>query len=531
MAIYGAVPPPEHVDHPVTADLDVPPPSQTPVAAHVAATPTAPIDIEAWTVSALESLSVSPVARGTGAPLLAINLDEQAEKAAVAIASAAAADNAPHAPNPPIRRPLSRRDSQKKRDALLKGSEGSRQRRRWENDRLVGVPNAQPPLPSDWEVHPTYPVQVVPYQVAQFWDTGLRQRIEDKTSRLQAQRKKQQRKDGSATGLGVGEVPRDLRDTAKRTPAVRGWVRVLEEPVRAFLAERSEASDAEGDSEDDEIVFVGRRQGTALTGGGGVGWKKARREVGSEPVDTGMVFDALGADDESASFKYAPATRVPQPATAAAAEAMMIMPSPFADLLPQAMADPLHLGLLRPPVPLRHHGRARAQGRLRHGTRPRRPRGAQEAYGPAPPAVGDVLSLTDVNVCRFRFPTFPSSLLFVCRRLWVRAGLARWARARNRIIDLLDCCDTRSFKRADSPRRGEDNTTCLLGDSGAVGTPIVTVTARMSESDAGFHGLSARFLMEMPAPPFRRFSVTLRRCLGHVAAFPASDLQEVECRD
>ncbi|KAK1594125.1 R3H-associated N-terminal domain-containing protein [Colletotrichum navitas] len=306
MAIYGAVPPPEDVDHPVAAHTDVPPPqSQTPVATYLAAqnattttttTTTAPIDIEAWTVSALESLSVSPIARGTGAPLLAIDLDQQQTK------KAAAADNAPSAQNPPIRRPLSRRDSQKKRDALLKGSEGSRQRRRWENDRLVGVPNAQPPLPSDWEVRPTYPVQVVPYQVAQFWDTGLRQRIEDKTSRLQAQRKKQQRKDGSATGLGVGEVPRDLRDTAKRTPAVRGWVRVLEEPVRAFLAERNEASDAEGDSEDEEIVFVGRRQGTAATGGG-VGWKKARREVGSEPIDTGMVFDALGADDESASFK------------------------------------------------------------------------------------------------------------------------------------------------------------------------------------------------------------------------------------
>ncbi|KAK2034874.1 hypothetical protein LX32DRAFT_607552 [Colletotrichum zoysiae] len=304
MAIYGAVPPPE--------DVDVPPQSQTPVAAAylaahssamAATTTTAPIDIEAWTVSALESLSVGPAARGTGAPLLAIDLDldQQAKKAAVAIA--AADDDAPAtAQNAPIRRPLSRRDSQKKRDALLKGSEGSRQRRRWENDRLVGVPNAQPPLPGDWQVQPTHPVQVVPYRVAQLWDAGLRQRAEDETSRLQARRKRQQRKDGSATGLGVGEVPRDLRDAAKRAPAVRGWLRALEEPVRAFLAERNDASDAEGDSEDDEIVFVGRRQGTAAPAAA-AGWKKARREVGSEPVDTGMVFDALGADDESASFK------------------------------------------------------------------------------------------------------------------------------------------------------------------------------------------------------------------------------------
>lgn len=166
-------------------------------------------------------------------------------------------------------------------------------------DRLIGVPNVRPPLPSDWEVHPTYPVQVVPYDIAKFWDTGLRQRIEDKTSKLQAQRKKQQRKNGSATGLGFGEVPRDLRDQAKRTPAVKGWVRVLEEPVRNFLKERSEETDAEGDSEDEEIVFVGRKGMSAA----GKGWKKARREVGSEKVDTGMVFDSLG-DDESASFKY-----------------------------------------------------------------------------------------------------------------------------------------------------------------------------------------------------------------------------------
>ncbi|GJD00592.1 Uv-damaged dna-binding protein [Colletotrichum higginsianum IMI 349063] len=303
MAIYGAVPPPGDTHNPTAeANPDVPPQSQTPVAALLAAqsATAGSVDIEAWTISALESLSVSPVARGTGAPL-AINLDEQARaKAAVTIAAAAtdADDALPPAQQTPIRRPLSRRDSQKKRDALLKGNEGSRQRRRWENDRLVGVPNVQPPLPSDWEVHPTYPVQVVPYQVAQFWDTGLRQRIEDKTSKLQAQRKRQQRKDGSATGLGVGEVPRDLRDTAKRTPAVRGWVRVLEEPVRDFLRDRRDDSDAEGDSEDEEIVFVGRRGMAAA----GKGWKKARREVGSEEVDTGMVFDSLG-DDESASFK------------------------------------------------------------------------------------------------------------------------------------------------------------------------------------------------------------------------------------
>ncbi|KAL0933483.1 uncharacterized protein CTRU02_212446 [Colletotrichum truncatum] len=305
MAIFGAVPPPESIDASVAptaaataaaAHPSIHPQSLTPPPAgfnpsHAA---TSAIDIEAWTISALESLSVSPIARGTGTPL-GINIDEHVTKpttVTIATETPAAAQQTP------IRRPLSRRDSQKKREALLKGNEGTRQRRRWENDRLIGVPNVQPPLPSDWEVHPTYPVQVVRYDIAKYWDTGLRERIEDKTAKLQAQRKKQQRKDGSATGLGMGEVPRDLRETAKRSPAIKGWVRVLEEPIRSFLKERSEESDAEGDSEDEEIVFVGRKGMTAA----GKGWKKARREVGSEKVDTGMVFDSLG-DDESASFK------------------------------------------------------------------------------------------------------------------------------------------------------------------------------------------------------------------------------------
>ncbi|TDZ54273.1 hypothetical protein CTRI78_v006442 [Colletotrichum trifolii] len=299
MAVFGAVPPPDNYEAPTTAaaaEPNLPPQSQTPpllTTLDPSQTPTAPIDIEAWTISALESLSVSPVARGTGTPL-AINIDEQVKTdATVTIATDVPATN-----QTPIRRPLSRRDSQKKREALLKGNEGSRARRRWENDRLVGVPNVQPPLPSDWEVHPTYPVQVVRYDIAKYWDSGVRERIDDKMTKLQAQRKKQQRKKGSATGLGAGEVPRDLREHAKRTPAVKSWVRVLEEPVRSFLKERSEESDAEGDSEDEEIVFVGRKGMSSA----GKGWKKARREVGSEKVDSGMVFDSLG-DDESGAFK------------------------------------------------------------------------------------------------------------------------------------------------------------------------------------------------------------------------------------
>ena len=169
----------------------------------------------------------------------------------------------------------------------------------------MGVPNAQPPQPADWEVRPTHPSHRVPYQLAQFWDRGVRQSVEDKAARLAAQRKRQQLAAGSATGLGRGEVPRDLRETAKRSPAVRGWVRALEEPVRQFLHSRADPEDADdeggSDSGDEEIVFAGRKSAAAEVGSRG-GWKMAHREVEKETVDQGMVFDSFG-DDEGAAFR------------------------------------------------------------------------------------------------------------------------------------------------------------------------------------------------------------------------------------
>lgn len=282
---------------------------------HAAPTPSAShtgIDIDAWTISALQSLSVSPIARGTGSPL-SIPIDElvlHRPRAATASKTTGAAravqfdadELAAAAP----RRPPSRRDSMARREALLKGKEGSRQRRRWENDRLIGVPNAQPPQPSDWHVQPTHPIHVVPYQVAQYWDRGVRERVGEQTRRLQAARKKQQLLSGSATGLGVGEVPRDLRESAKRSPAVRGWVRALEEPVRRFVHEHlSSGSSAEEDedeeeeealgSDEEEIVFAGRADAMREL-------REKKTRAARRDTRHGVVFDELG-DDESAAFK------------------------------------------------------------------------------------------------------------------------------------------------------------------------------------------------------------------------------------
>jgi hypothetical protein len=99
------------------------------------------VDIEAWTIEALQSLNVSPVARGTGAQL-SIPLDEtdaKIKKASVSIYDPRRAGCGGGITPPP--RPSSRRDSLRRREALLKGNEGSRQRRRWENGKPL------PPLP------------------------------------------------------------------------------------------------------------------------------------------------------------------------------------------------------------------------------------------------------------------------------------------------------------------------------------------------------------------------------------------------
>lgn len=194
-------------------------------------------------------------------------------------------------------------------------------------DHLMHVPNVQPPEPVDWEVHPTHPIHRVPYQLAQFWDHGVRQRIQDKTSRLQAARKKQQLKSGSATGLGVGEVPRDLRESTKRSPVIRTWVKALEEPVRQYMVDerrRRQSEDQanngnddddvdsaaeEMDSDDEEIVFVGRngrmrdlQEKRAAAAAAAARYRTAHRQVSQETVDSGLVFDSFG-DDESAAFK------------------------------------------------------------------------------------------------------------------------------------------------------------------------------------------------------------------------------------
>lgn len=127
MAIYSAVPPPHEQAHAPTHHHQL------------SSASTASVDIEAWTVSALQSLSISPVAVGTGNPL-SIPLDEDSRQAAAAtrmkLRNVTIDPDAVGTSDTSRRKLPRRRDSMDRREALLKGKEGSRQRRRWENGKL-----------------------------------------------------------------------------------------------------------------------------------------------------------------------------------------------------------------------------------------------------------------------------------------------------------------------------------------------------------------------------------------------------------
>lgn len=193
-----------------------------------------------------------------------------------------------------------RRDSLKRREALLKGKEGSRQRRRWENDRLLGNPHAQPPLPEDWEVRPaTYPRQSVPYFLAPLWDAQYARAKQQREQRNAAAKAPVTKEDAAAA-----KVKRELKEKLKRSRGARGLLQDLEEEVRAFVEqweEKRRELEREGlvepdSSEDEEIVFVGRN---------GAMSDDARRNRRLETLEKDkIVFESL-LHDHGASFGYA----------------------------------------------------------------------------------------------------------------------------------------------------------------------------------------------------------------------------------
>jgi hypothetical protein len=183
-------------------------------------------------------------------------------------------------------------------------------------DRLISNPWAEPPLPSDWEVRPTYPVRSVPYYLAPLWDAAEFQRAVESKLRGRKNSKSVRRRQDGPNGMSPMEeaatsVPKEVRARLKHCRAAKGLLQDLEEDVRQFVKKWNQreaklreeglhdmplTSDSE---EDDEVVFIGRN---------GVmhdspGRKKREMEDGWDgTVSTEkLVFEGLD-DDKSASF-------------------------------------------------------------------------------------------------------------------------------------------------------------------------------------------------------------------------------------
>ncbi|TKA50820.1 hypothetical protein B0A49_12736, partial [Cryomyces minteri] len=193
------------------------------------------------------------------------------------------------------RREPIRRDSLKRREALLKGKEGSRRRQRWENDRLLNNPYAQPPLPSDWEVRPTYPVHSVPYYLAPLWDADRSARSADNKRSKSGNKPKTSKEEES-----VARVAKEVREKLKRARGAKGLLQDLETEVRRFVekweekARQLERDDlVEPDSDDEEIVFVGRD--------GAMSDMRNSRADEEELRQDKLIFDSL-VNDHGASF-------------------------------------------------------------------------------------------------------------------------------------------------------------------------------------------------------------------------------------
>ncbi|PGG96497.1 hypothetical protein AJ79_09557 [Helicocarpus griseus UAMH5409] len=220
------------------------------------------------------------------------------------------------------REPL-RRDSQKRREALLKGKEGSRRRQRWENDRLLNNPWAQPPSANDWQIQPTYQHRSVPYYLAPLWDTHFASKEHTKNSR-------KNNKDNDSGS----QIPKELRLKLKHARAARGMLRDLEEEIRRFVEKYhekqavlrdegledapsplsddddkndrknkpDEASDDSG-SDDDEVVFVGRKGQMHDSPSRKDRLRKLDADMGitKEPEGEKMVFESL-EEDRAAGF-------------------------------------------------------------------------------------------------------------------------------------------------------------------------------------------------------------------------------------
>lgn len=123
--------------------------------------------------------------------------------------------------------------------------------------------------------------------------------------RADTEKKKREaaRKQAQASDESTGKIPRELREKLKKAKAAKGLLKDLEEQVRVFVkdwekttAKQKEESDL--DSEDEEIVFVGRN--------GQMNDMPSSPQSKLGPAETDvendrLVFESL-ANDQGASF-------------------------------------------------------------------------------------------------------------------------------------------------------------------------------------------------------------------------------------
>ena len=168
-------------------------------------------------------------------------------------------------------------------------------------DRLLNNPWAQPPLPIDWEVHPTYPRHAVPYYLAPLWDANVAAKSMDEKKKRGTVEEAKTVEDSNAR-----RIPKELRGKLKKAKAAKGLLHDLEEQVRKFVQtweEKAKTTEPDEphlvDSEDEEIVFVGRN-GQMIDIPPSPNLKRVKAFEASKDQ---LVFDSP-ADDHGASFGY-----------------------------------------------------------------------------------------------------------------------------------------------------------------------------------------------------------------------------------
>lgn len=159
-------------------------------------------------------------------------------------------------------------------------------------DRLLANPYAEPPTAKDWEITPTHPVHNVPYYLAPLWDAGLARKSTER--HVAAVKSRTASRTVAKKPVEAGIVPKELREKLKKARGAKGLLMDLEMEVRGFverseglgqgMREQKQSWAEEPDSEDDEVVFVGRG-----------------RSAQSHMPEEMMVFETA-VDDQSGTF-------------------------------------------------------------------------------------------------------------------------------------------------------------------------------------------------------------------------------------